>query len=287
MNRRGFLRLGVWAGAGALVAGYPLVIERRRVQVDHYQIAVAGLPAAFHGYRIAHLSDVHLGALISDAFVNAVVERTNALGADLIACTGDFVQARDTRGEIDRVWPILGRLRARDGVCSVLGNHDHWADTERSLYWLERTGQNLRHRCRPIYRGRQRIVVGGAGDYWGDELAIDQAFAGSDEGDCRILLTHNPDSLDTGFGTPLHLVLSGHTHGGQVVIPGLGAPVLPVKNKRYSSGLIATAKAPLFISRGIGWAIVPVRFNCAPQIALLELAAARAGAGSATATDAG
>jgi predicted MPP superfamily phosphohydrolase len=77
--------------------------------------------------------------------------------------------------------------------------------------------------------------------------------------------------VDTEFNTPLSLVLSGHTHGGQVVIPFFGPPMLPVKNKDYSSGLIATHKTQLFISRGIGWAIYPVRFNCYPEIAVLEL----------------
>ena len=122
-----------------------------------------------------------------------------------------------------------------------------------------------------IYKGRDRILIGGAGDYWEDELKIDKAFSYSDENECRLLLSHNPDSADTDFNTPLSLMLSGHTHGGQVVIPFFGPPVLPVKNKDYSSGLIATPRTQLFISRGIGWAICPVRFNCYPEIAILEL----------------
>ncbi len=272
MNRRGFLQLSGIGAAGVLAASYPLFIERSLVQLNRYRITVPNLPSAFHGYTIAHLTDFHLGQLVSEDFVADIVRRTNALKPDLIACTGDFVHRRDTTDEIDRVWPILAGLRARDGVWSVLGNHDHWADTDRSLYWLDRARQNLHHRCLPIYRGHQRIVLGGAGDFWEDELGIDSAFACSDEHDCRILLSHNPDSVDTAFDTPLHLVLSGHTHGGQVVIPGWGPPILPVANKRYSSGLIATPKAPLFISRGLGWAVLPVRFNCYPEIALLELA---------------
>jgi predicted MPP superfamily phosphohydrolase len=113
--------------------------------------------------------------------------------------------------------------------------------------------------------------LAGQGTFGGDELKIDKVFSGSDQDDCRILLSHNPDSVDTAFRTPLSLVLSGHTHGGQVVIPFLGAPVLPVENKAYTSGLIATPRTLLFISRGIGWAILPVRFNCYPEIAVLEL----------------
>lgn len=89
--------------------------------------------------------------------------------------------------------------------------------------------------------------------------------------ECRVLLAHNADSVDTAFNTSLSLVLSGHTHGGQVVIPFLGSPVLPVRNKDYSSGPISTPRTQLFISRGIGWAIYPVRFNCYPEIAVLEL----------------
>ena len=141
----------------------------------------------------------------------------------------------------------------------------------RSLYWLERTGQNIRHDCKPIYDGSDRILIGGAGDYWEDELKIDKAFSCFDQNECRVLLAHNPDSVDTAFNTSLSLVLSGHTHGGQVVIPFLGPPVLPVKNKDYSSGLISTSRTQLFISRGLGWAIYPVRFNCYPEIAVLEL----------------
>lgn len=275
MNRRGFLRsLGLTGLATALAATYPVVIERTRVQVNRYRVPVADLPAAFQGFTIAQLTDLHLGPLVSESFVAGVVDRTNRLRTDLIVCTGDYVHTRDTREEIDRVWPLLAKLQAEAGVYSVLGNHDHWADFDRSRYWLERTGQDLRHRCRIIHRGKDRLFIAGAGDLWEDRLRIDEAFACSEEGACRLLLAHNPDTVDTPFATPVSLVMSGHTHGGQVVVPGFGSPILPVKNKAYSSGLIAAAKAPLFISRGIGWSILPVRFNCVPEIAVLELVSA-------------
>lgn len=241
------------------------------MQVNRYKIPIPNLPLSFHGFTLAHVTDVHLGFLVSPSFVEEIVYRTNRLNTDAIVCTGDYVHESNTIEEIDKVWPILSRLSARHGVYSVLGNHDHWADTDRSLYWLERSGQNIRHQCKPIYKGRDRILIGGAGDFWGDELRIDKAFSNSDQDDCRILLSHNPDSVDTEFATPLSLVISGHTHGGQVVLPFLGALKLPVKNKDYSSGLIATSGSPLFISRGIGWAILPARFNCYPEIAVLEL----------------
>lgn len=271
MNRRSFLKLALSTGAAVLVGSYPIFIERNLVQLNRYKIPIPNLPLSFHGFTLAHLTDVHLGALVSPSFVEEIVHRANRLNTDIIVCTGDYVHQRNTIEEIDKVWPVLSKLTARYGVYSVLGNHDHWADTARSLYWLERSGQNIRHQCKPIYKGRERILLGGAGDFWEDELKINEAFSCSDQDDCKILLSHNPDSVDTDFQTPLSLVLSGHTHGGQVVLPFLGAPRLPVENKAYSSGLIRTPKTPLFISRGIGWSTLPVRFNCYPEIAVLEL----------------
>ncbi len=271
MNRRRFLKYAIGGGLTALAGSYAVFIERNLVQVNRYKIPIADLPASFHGFTLAHLTDLHFGFLVSESFLEKIVQRTNKLRTDAIVCTGDYVHRRNTTVEIDKVWPILSKLKAKYGVYSVLGNHDHWADSDRSIYWLNKTGQNIRHAGKAIVRGRERIFIGGAGDYWQDDLKIDQAFYHSDESDCRILLAHNPDSIDSNFSVTLSLVLSGHTHGGQVVLPFVGPPILPVRNKLYSSGLIPTSKAPVFISRGIGWAIYPVRFNCFPEIAVLEL----------------
>lgn len=271
MDRRKFIKLSLSAAGLSLLASYPILIERNIVTINRYQLYLGNLPASFDGFTIAHLTDLHLGTLVSETFIAGVVDKTNQLKADLIACTGDYVHKRNTTEEIDKVWPILSKLKAKDGVYSVLGNHDHWADTERSLYWLDRTGQNLRHKSVAIKRERERITVGGAGDYWEDDINIDETFLNTKASDFRILLSHNPDSVDTVYKTPIDLTLSGHTHGGQVRLPFYGAPILPVQNKRYSSGIIPTEKTTLFISRGIGWAIYPIRFNCYPEIAVLEL----------------
>ena len=271
MNRRKFLKFAIYGGTCALVGSYPVLIERNIVLVNRYTIPISNLPPSFHGFTLAQLTDLHFGFLVSKSFVEDIVYRTNKLQTDLIVCTGDYVHKRNTIKEIEIVWPILSKLKARYGVYSVLGNHDHWADSGRSLYWLERAGQYIRHKCEPIYKGRDRIFIGGAGDFWEDDLNIDKTFSCSYEGECRLLLSHNPDSVDTEFNTPLSLMISGHTHGGQVVIPFFGPPMLPVKNKHYSSGLIVTHKTKLFISRGIGWAIYPIRFNCYPEIAILKL----------------
>ena len=115
----------------------------------------------------------------------------------------------------------------------------------------------------------------GVGDLWEDDIDIDEVLREVPKDECRIVLAHNPDSADSPYEGEVDLMISGHTHGGQVNVPFLGPPVLPVKNKSYSSGLVRTTKGQsLFISRGIGWAIYPVRFNCFPEIPILELTAA-------------
>jgi hypothetical protein len=166
VNRRQFLKYALSGAGCALVGSYPVFIERNLFRINRCTIPVNGLPSTCDGLTMAHPTDPHLGTLISTDFIQGVVERTSRLQTDMIVCTGDYVHARNTTEEIDRVWPILSQLDARHGVHAVLGNHDHRADSDRSRYCMERIGQGLRHCCRTIERGGQRILIGGAGDYW-------------------------------------------------------------------------------------------------------------------------
>lgn len=275
MSRRKFLARGALGALGACLAGYPFFIERYLFQVNTYNIPVANLPVEFNGFTIVQLTDLHYGFLMPLSAIRYIAHKANALHKDLIVCTGDYVHERNSTRQIDTVWPELNQLSAEHGVYSVLGNHDHWSNFQRSLYWLSRSGQNVRHRAVSINKGAARIWIGGAGDYWEDELGIDRAFQNVPPRDCKILLAHNPDTADTGFQTRIDLMISGHTHGGQVVIPFRGPPILPVANKRYASGFIKTNKTRLFISKGLGWAIIPVRLNCLPEIAVLKLERAK------------
>ena len=165
-------------------------------------------------------------------------------------------------------------LKAPLGVYSVLGNHDHWASTARSMEWLEKSGQNLRHRSKAIEKNGSRIWLGGAGDLLEDENGVDKAFYGVPEDEFKILLAHNPDTADTRFSTKVNLVISGHTHGGQINIPLIGPPILPVYNRHYAAGFVRSAHTSVFISRGIG-STFPFRFNCPPEIAVLKLVSER------------
>lgn len=272
LTRRRFLGLGL----GLVAANYPLFIERYLIVTNRYRISVPHLPEAFRGLRLVQLADLHYGSLVPLNVIRHVVRRANRLPRDVIVCTGDYVHERDGTAHIEQVWPVLAQLHAPSGVFSVLGNHDHWANTERSAYWLKRTRQDLRHKSVRLERNRQPLWLAGAGDFWEDHRPLDELLGQIPESDCRLVLAHNPDSADSDFTARVDLMLSGHTHGGQVSIPLLGPPVLPVRNRNYTSGLKQSKRGTnVFISRGIGWALLPVRFNCLPEIVLLELVPAQ------------
>jgi len=272
ISRRQFLKGSLQFGSVSLLASYPLLIERLTVLTNEYRITVPNLPAEFSGFRIVHLSDIHHGRLMPLPFIQGIIERANALKPDLIACTGDYVYRKSRSDEIDAVWQALAQLSAPHGVWSVLGNHDHWADAARAAYWLNKNGQDLRHKAVRIERNGQALWLAGAGDFMSDHRNLDRLLKTIPDKDFRIVLAHNPDTADSDYSRRIDLILAGHTHGGQVQIPFIGPPYLPVHNKRYVSGVVTTARGVrMFISRGIGWSILPVRFNCYPEIAVLEL----------------
>ncbi len=280
INRRQFLKKARMAAGGAFLALggttiYAVMIERHLIQINHYQISLPNLPTAFSGFRIAHLTDLHYGPFVTTQFIQRVVALTNQIRADAIVCTGDYVHDINTTASIDTIWPLLSTLSAPWVVYSVLGNHDHWADFNRSRYWLEKSEQNLYKIAKPFEKDGQQLWLGGAGDRWEDTDGIDQAFRTAPDNACKICLAHNPDTVDLKYQTQIDLFLCGHTHGGQIWWPVLNRPItdqqLPVENKNYISGLIQTNDRQIFISRGVGCAVLPVRFNCPPEIALLEL----------------
>lgn len=273
IDRRHFIkRVGIGSAAAAIAASYPLFIERQMIHINTYRVPVPHLPPSFENFTIVHLTDLHYGPLVSVNHCKKVLSLIEGLPKDCVICTGDFVHERDAEKEIDVIWPLLGELSAPAGVFSVLGNHDHWSDTDRSIYWMRRNGQCLHHKVITLQRGKEALHLAGAGDLWEDHISIDRLVESIPGNECVIVAAHNPDSADTMLYRQPDLFITGHTHGGQVQFPLVGPPVLPVKNKRYSSGLLESdAGTPLFISKGIGWALYPVRFNCIPEIAVLKL----------------
>ncbi len=163
LTRRQIIRLAFY---GSIAAGsaYTGLVEHRIVRTNQYRIPMSNLPTAFEGFRIVHLTDIHYGLLVSQNFVKNVVRRANEANGDIIVCTGDYVHKRNTDEELDAVWPLLSELKAPLGVYAVLGNHDHWASTKRSIYWLEQTGFNLRRKCKRLEKAGSHLWLAGTGD---------------------------------------------------------------------------------------------------------------------------
>jgi predicted MPP superfamily phosphohydrolase len=211
---------------------------------------------------------------MSEQWVREIIKLANGAGADLIVGLGDYVHKRRTADELMAVWPMIKALKAPGGVYFINGNHEHWADRSLSLSLLEQSGSSLRHRHVLVHRRGATIALAGCGDMrGGDEPGLEKALAGIPDDMFSIVAAHNPDTADLPHGKRVDLFLCGHTHGGQIVVPFIEKPImLPVKNKTYSRGLKQNARhEAVFISRGIGWAIVPVRLNCPPELAMIQL----------------
>jgi predicted MPP superfamily phosphohydrolase len=273
MTRRKFLkRTGLAALGGALGVAYPF-IEAKWLGVNRVTLTVRNLPAAFKGKTVAFLTDLHHGPYVPLPFIRHAVDMANALKPDLIALGGDYPH----RG-LAYVAPCiqeLGRLRAPLGVYAVLGNHDHYDGIQPHVSAeLRRAGiPELTNRGQWIEADGARLWLCGVGDYWQDTQNLPAALGCSTMSDAVILLSHNPDYVEEIHDPRVGLVLAGHTHGGQVDLPIIGAPVVPsIYGQKYVHGLVQGPVAQVFVSRGIGTITPPVRLFCKPEVVLATLA---------------
>jgi uncharacterized protein len=245
--------------------------EARSIRVTRRTIELAQLPVAFDGMTLAFLTDWHCSAQTPPEFLERVVAATNELKPDLILLGGDYI----TEG-LDYIRPVqqvLRPLHASLGVYAVLGNHDYWVDRDAVAAMLQEIGiVDVTNSGRWITRGGSRLRIAGVGDLWEDRPDLHAALAGVKENERAILLSHNPDFVMRLRDPRVGLVLSGHTHGGQIHLPRLG-PV--ITNSRYGrrlvGGLVAFDTFQVYVSRGLGTVMVPMRRECPPEIALLTL----------------
>ena len=274
-DRRRFLLNASHAGilgASGLLSGVGVVQARRLAEVVQVTVPVPHLHADLDGYRIAQISDVHVGLTIRRPYLEAIVERTNGLGADFIAVTGDLIDGYvpDLRHEV----AALGELAARDGVFYVTGNHEYYWDAEAWVAEVARLGLRvLNNEHRVLAVGNARLVVAGVTDLSAGNMlqghASDarRALDGAPPADYRILLAHQPRSFPAAQRAGADLVLSGHTHGGQLfpwtLFVGLAHP--------FGAGLSQVAGAHLYVSRGTGYWGPPMRLGAPAEITLLTL----------------
>jgi predicted MPP superfamily phosphohydrolase len=272
MDRRKFLKIaGLTSLGSAAAAGVYPFLEAKWCRVACQTISLPRLPAAFRGTTLAHVSDVHHGPFVPLAYVRHIVDLTNSLEPDLVLLTGDYV-SRSSR-YIAPVINTLGKLAARLGRFAVLGNHDHWESAVESREALDDARISLADNTGFwIEKGRARLRICGVGDLWTDRQNLPAALGDATERDAVILLSHNPDFAETLDDHRVGLILSGHTHGGQVVLPGFGAPIVPSRyGQKYLHGLVQAPRSQVFISRGVGTVTPPIRFFCRPEIVLITL----------------
>jgi predicted MPP superfamily phosphohydrolase len=277
LTRRKFiLGSGVTAAGLALYSGE---IGRHELDVVDTTIRIANLPQPFHGFRIVQLSDIHIDEFTEPIFLEHIVHRINALSPDLVLVTGDFI----TRGSLTflasrhaahRCAEILATLQAPENY-TILGNHDVAVSASLVINALRSAkvpilvNQNL-----PIERAGSRIWICGADDAGTSHPDLNLTIPPYPDGPV-ILMVHEPDYADTVIQHPrgklVDLMLSGHSHGGQVRMPFYGPLILPPMGQKYVMGHFRFGHMQLYVNRGVGSVGLPFRLNCAPEITVHTL----------------
>ena len=272
LTRRRFIKGLAAAGvAGAVGAGaYGTLIEPHAYELTETDIFIRDLPAGFDGFRIAQVSDVHHSSLVSAGEVRRVVELANSARADLVALTGDYTTA--SRKYVEPCAEILGGLAAPHGVWAVLGNHDHHTDPALTRRALAARKINLLDNANTrLRRGGDELQLAGVGDWSWVDADWGRAFAGVDRARPTVLLSHQPSVLDRPETEGVSLILSGHTHGGQVSLPLVGAPARHMSEFKYLRGRFERGATQLYVTRGTGTVGLPLRLGARPEVAVLRL----------------
>ena len=285
LTRRMVLRMGLLGLAGGL-GGWGFA-GSRAVELVRVTVPLKRLPTVFDGLQVAQLTDFHSGTLVPPSLIRKGVGMVKQAKPDLIVLTGDFVTGatlfghgkvgRFKPGHLNALLSELEGLEAPLGVFAVLGNHDFWSGAEATMAietGLARIGVKvLRNQYIRLEKSGAGLLLAGVDDYWSETYSLAATMRDMPDEIC-LLLSHNPDvneDVDVS-GADIDLILSGHTHGGQVVLPVVGAPYLPSGfGQKYRAGLVRDGERLTYVSRGLGLFFVPVRINCAPEVTLLTL----------------
>lgn len=260
--------------------GYARHVEPTWLSVNRFSLPVRGLPKQFHGLKVAHLTDFHYGTHLPQDYIEDAIARTQGETPDLIALTGDFIDRGP--GHVKEAARLFRHLKAPHGVFAVLGNHDfavHTARGKRRHGELDREVADalgtegvdvLRNRAVRLDRGGEELVVAGIDDLWSGTADPVAALADQEPETPRIVLAHNPQSVELFGEHRADVTLSGHTHGGQINLPGLGRILLGKKAKRWAAGLYPHGGGHVYVNTGVGfgWRF---RFGVRPELAVITL----------------
>ena len=276
-SRRDFLKLLVrfaLYGSASLAGGslYATWLEPSWIEVAQVSLKLPRLPAAFSGFRLAQISDIHFGSWMTPERLQTAVDLLVAQAPDAVAITGDFVYGSPAMAQaaLEPAREIFASLARRAQVFATMGNHDHWTDVGLVRHFLATTNiRELRNDIFPIKRDGQTLYLCGVDDVWEKHAELDVVRAKLPENACAILLAHEPDFAPQAAATGcFDLQISGHSHGGQVVIPFWGPPLLPYLGQHYPAGLYRVKEMFQYTNRGLGMIRPTLRFNCRPEITL-------------------
>jgi predicted MPP superfamily phosphohydrolase len=270
-----------WFGRSWARLTYAVRVEPTWLELNHVDVPVAGLASPFRDFRIVHLSDFHCSRQVTPAYLAEAAALAQEQAGDIVVLTGDFVHKgyRHVAG----VAQVLGRLRAPLGVYAVLGNHDY---SVRNALGLRRyrhlyravtdalRAQDIRvldNEAVTLLRGEHRLHLAGVADLWSKTCNPDRALAGLDGQAPCVLLAHNPCTIERlRENQRCDLMLSGHTHGGQINLPRLGRVTLGRNGKRFAAGMYRHGNTYLYVHKGVGFGF-RVRYGVRPEVAVFHL----------------
>lgn len=257
--------------AVSATAAYSTLVAPHSYEVTQTDIFIPNLTERFEGFRITQLTDIHHSRIVDLSAVQRVVNLANETKPDLMVLTGDYTTSY--RRYIEPCAEVLAGLTAPEGVWAVLGNHDHYTDPELTTRALLRKRITVMNNSNTVLsRGPDAIQLAGIDDWSWNGTDWLRAFHGRNEKLPLILLSHQPSVLDLEESRGAALIISGHTHGGQIKLPFVGAPArFATIDLKYANGLFRRAQTQLYVSRGTGVIGLPVRLGVRPEIAVLRL----------------
>lgn len=266
MTRRRFLKLT--AGLAVLgVTGDLAYVEPHRIRVTRHDVPMRKLPRKLDGFTIVQMSDLHRSMIVPDSLISTAARLANDVSADIAVFTGDFVSHNSRNA--DACAEMLSAIKPRLGCYAVLGNHDYWTDAKYVAKSLENHGiRVLKNENTLLSPG---LTLLGLDDWWAGHPNVQNTWKGVDDDTAQVLLCHNPLAVKAMHGREC-LMLTGHTHGGQVHIPFVPRNHLPgLKGWRYIQGWYQVGDVRMYVNRGIGMIFPPVRFMCSPEITVYTL----------------
>lgn len=279
VTRRALLLAGGGVAAAGVVAGYGTLYELRNLQLEQFRLWLPNLPPELEGTRLVLMSDWHCGPFNRPGDLRPAIELANRCRPDLVLLPGDFT-SKSGRYFAEAA-ELVRHLRPSipNGLLLSWGNHDYWHGIEPGLKLMPEAGcQILTNRClvltpkRELDSGGRGLCLAGIDDLWAGKPDLSETLRDVPADQPRVVLCHNPDVAELQSGPRVDLMLSGHTHGGQVRIPAIGAPIVPSRyGQKYAQGLVEGPHYPVYVSRGVGTSGVPVRLGVPPEVTVFEL----------------